>query len=75
MRPLAKRRLGRHVIFRTWATVDGRINGSIGEAVVHLMVMVVNVVMIGRDGDGIAVLTCDWFTIPDGTIMLYRIGN
>jgi hypothetical protein len=56
------------------AAIDGRVKRSmlIDKTVVHL-VMMVHVLMIGCSRDGIAILVRHWFTIPDGTIMLYRI--
>lgn len=80
VRSIAKRRLGRLVVIRmiTAAAIDRRVERPvlIGEPVVHLVVvMVVHVLMIGRGRDGIAILIRHRFTIPDGTIVFYRIIN
>ncbi len=79
VRPIAKRRLGRLVVIIRMITataIDRRVERPvlIGKPVVHLVVvMVVHVLMIGRGRDGIAILIRHRFTIPDGTIVFYRI--
>lgn len=70
-RPITKRRLGRLVVFRATAPIVS-IDGSvlIGKAIVHLVqVVMVDVLMTGRNCNCISILVGNRFTIPNGPIM------
>lgn len=75
MRSVAERRFGRVIIHRVVAAVNVKRTVLVGETVVHFVVvmdlMVIDVLVTGRNRDRVAVLVRHRFTVPDRSIMFY----